>query len=296
MTLDFWIDPWRSPSSVWMVVAAIFTSIACGVPGAFLVLRRMSLAGDAISHSVLPGIVIGFLVAGSLDSPWLIAGAAISGWLTVMVIEALHRNGLVREDAATGIAFTTMFSIGVVLLKLYASRVDLDPDCVLFGNLETAIHGTRASFAGMEIPRIVITTAGAALTGAGFVLAFRHRLVSTSFDPSLARLTGQSPALMQSFLLGIVAAMVVVAFQVVGAIMAIALLVLPAAGMLLVARSIPPLLAGIVVYSVISSAGGLYLATWWGCNYGAAVIIAGGVFFCACLAIGRRSHPAILAA
>ncbi len=293
MSSDFLTDPWRSPASVWMVVTAIFTAIACGLPGAFLVLRRMSLAGDAISHSVLPGIVIGFLVSGSLDSPWLIAGASVSGWVTVMAIELLHRRGGVREDAATGIVFTAMFSIGVVLLKLYASRVDLDPDCILFGNLETAIHGARSGFAGWEIPRIVVTAGGAALVGSAFVSAFHHRLVATSFDPSLSRLTGQSPALMQSILLGIVAAMVVAAFQVVGAIMAIALLVLPAASVLLVVKRVPRLLAGIVLHALVSGIGGLYLATWFNCNFGAAVVIAGALVFCACLAASRRKVTAI---
>lgn len=301
MNPDFWLDPWRSPTNVWLVVTAACTAIACGFPGSFLVLRRMSLAGDAISHSVLPGIVIGFLIAGSLNSPWLIAGAALSGWLTVMLIECLHRRGGVREDAATGVVFTAMFSIGVVLLRLFASRVDLDPDCVLFGNLETAIHGTRVRVGGLEIPSIVITTATAAGLGIGFVPLLYHRLLATSFDSSLARLTGQSPAFTQTLLLGITAAVVVAAFQTVGAVMAVALLVLPAASCLLVTRQLSHLLAGVVVHGLLSAVGGLYLATWLDCNLGAAVVITGALLFCACwltaLSFGdqrcrlpRRSH------
>ena len=294
MSADFLIDVWRSPASLWMCVAGVFTAIGCGLPGAFLVLRRMSLAGDAISHSVLPGIVIGFLVSGSLDSPLLFAGALVSGWVTVMLIELLHRRGGVREDAATGIVFTAMFSVGVILLKSYASRVDLDPDCILFGNLETAVHGARVGSGAVEIPLIVLTTALGALAAAGFVTAFHHRLLATSFDPSLSRLTGQSPAWMQALLLGMVAAMVVAAFQVVGAIMSIALLVLPAASLLLVVRRVPPLLAGIVLHAVLSGIGGLYLATWLNCNFGAAVVMAGALLFCGCLAYSRlkRAAPA----
>lgn len=293
MNADLLLEAWSSPVSFWMVVAAVFTAIGCGLPGAFLVLRRMSLAGDAISHSVLPGIVIGFLVSGSLDSPWLFAGALISGWVTVMLIELLHRRGGVREDAATGIVFTAMFSLGVILLKLYASRVDLDPDCILFGNLETAIHGGRMQAGVIEIPLIVLTTGAAALIASAFVIAFHHRLLVTSFDPSLSRLTGQSPAWMQTFLLGMVAAMVVAAFQVVGAIMAIALLVLPAASMLLVVRRVPWLLAGIVVHAVLSGIGGLYLATWLDCNFGAAVVMAGALLFCGCLVFSRMPRAGL---
>lgn len=279
MNLDFWTSPWQSPTTIWLVVIAAFTAIACGLPGTFLVLRRMSLTGDAISHSVLPGIVIGFLISGSLDSPWLIAGAAASGWLAVMLIELLHRRGGVREDAATGVIFTAMFSLGVVLLRLFASRVDLDPDCVLFGNLETAIHGARVTLGPVEAPGITVTTGGAAVVAVAFVLTCYHRLLGTSFDPSLSRLIGQSPGRSQSLLLGITAAVVVAAFQTVGAIMSIALLVLPAATALLLCRRLPAVLCVVVLHGLLSSVGGLYLATWAGFNLGASVVLAGAVLF-----------------
>lgn len=292
MNLDFWLDPWRSSTGIWLVVTSAFTAIACGFPGSFLVLRRMSLAGDAISHSVLPGIVIGFLISGTLDSPWLVAGAALSGWLTVMAIEQLHRRGGVREDAATGVVFTAMFSIGVVLLRLFASKVDLDPDCVLFGNLETAIQGARVHLGSLEIPSIVITTGIAALIGIGFVVACYHRLLGTSFDPSLAQLTKQSPGFTQSLLLGVTAAVIVAAFQTVGAVMAVALLVLPAASALLVFRRLPRLLLGVLIHSLLSAVGGMYLATALNCNLGASVVITGALLFCACWLLanlqGRR--------
>ncbi len=284
MNLDFWLDPWRTSTGIWLTATAAFTAIACGFPGSFLVLRRMSLAGDAISHSVLPGIVIGFLISGTLDSPWLIAGAALSGWITVMAIELLHRRGGVREDAATGVVFTAMFSIGVVLLRLFASKVDLDPDCVLFGNLETAIHGSRVRIGTLEVPSIVITTGAAAVLGSGFVAACYHRLLATSFDPALSKLTRQEPGLAQSLLLGVTAAVIVSAFQTVGAVMSVALLVLPAASCLLVTRRTPHLLLGVLSHSLISAVAGLYLATWLNCNLGASVVIAGAIVFCLCLA------------
>jgi manganese/zinc/iron transport system permease protein len=282
MNFDPLLDPWRSPTSIWLMLTAAFTAIACGIPGTFLVLRRMSLAGDAISHSVLPGIVIGFLISGSLNSPWLVAGAAASGWLTVMLIEFLHRRAGVREDAATGVVFTAMFSIGVVLLKQFASKVDLDPDCILFGNLETAIQGERIALAGFEIPSIALNTGIAAVVGAGFVAACYHRLLGTSFDPALARLTRQAPALTQSLLLAVTAAVVVAAFQTVGAVMSVALLVLPAASGMLVTRRLPHLLIGVIFHALASAVSGLYLATWLGLNLGASVISAGAGFFGLC--------------
>jgi manganese/zinc/iron transport system permease protein len=292
MSADFWIDPWRSPTNLWLVLTAALTAIACGIPGTFLVLRRMALTGDAISHSVLPGIVIGFLISGSLDSPWLILGAAASGWVTVTIIDVLHRRGGVREDAATGVVFTAMFAAGVILLRLSAGRVDLDPDCVLFGNLETAIHGASTSIGSLEIPQIALTT-GAAAAGAGvFTLLLFHRLLASSFDPSLARLTGQAPGAVQSLLLGMTAAVVVAAFQTVGAVMSVALLVLPAATALLLARRVPLVLALVLMHAVLSAAGGLYLATWADCNLGAAVVLAGALWFLLAWGISGRIRAA----
>ncbi len=279
MSLSFWTDPWQSPTTIWLAVSAALTAIACGLPGAFLVLRRMSLTGDAVSHSVLPGIVIGFLVSGTLDSPWIIAGAAFSGWLTVMIIEAVHRKGGVREDAATGIVFTAMFSIGVILLRLYAGKIDLDPDCVLFGNLETAVHGAASRIGGLEVPHIVLTAAGAALISGIFVAALYHRLLCTSFDPVLSKLTGQAPWRSQSLLLAVTAAVVVAAFQTVGAVMSVALLVLPAATALLLAKRLPGVLLGVVIQSILAAVGGIYLATAANCNLGAAIILTGAIGF-----------------
>lgn len=279
MSLNDWLHLWNSPSHLWLMATAALTAIACGLPGTYLVLRRMSLTGDALSHSVLPGLVIGFVIAGSLDSPLLIAGAAASGWLTVMMIEWMHRKGGVREDAATGVAFTTMFSLGVLLLRIFATRVDLDPDCVLFGNLETAIHGTRYAVFGVAMPGIFLSSAGSALLAGGFVIACHHRLITSSFDSSLATLVGQSPAKTQAILLGVTAAVVVVAFQSVGAILSLALLILPAATGLLICRRVPGLLVVVAVHGLLSAIGGLPLAAGLGINYGASVVIVGATLF-----------------
>jgi manganese/zinc/iron transport system permease protein len=292
MSIDFWLDPWRSMTGVWLVVTAAFTALACGIPGTFLLLRRMSLTGDAIGHSVLPGIVIGFLFSGSLDSPLLMAGAAFSGWLAVMLIETLCRRGGVREDAATGVVFTAMFALGVVLLRLVATRVDLDPDCVLFGNLETAIHGAGMEIGGTRVPNIVLTTGGAALLALVFTALMYHRLLASSFDSTQATLAGMSPGLVQSLLLGVTAAVIVAAFQTVGAVMSVALLVLPAASALALSRRLPRVLLLVAVHSAVAAVAGLYLATWADCNLGAAVVLAGAALMVAAWTV-RRVIPAL---
>lgn len=280
MNWELWREIWASPTSLWLMAAAALAVLACGAPGTFLVVRRMSLAGDAISHSVLPGIVVGFLVSGSLDSPLLLVGAALSGWLAVMGIGLLARSGGVREDAATGIVFTAMFALGVVMLRWHAGRVDLDPDCVLFGNLETAVHGARTRIFGVEVPDVVVVTGGVAVVGWAMVGLIYHRLLAGSFDPALAALTGQSPGRSGAVLLGVTALVVVAAFQAVGAVMSVALLVLPAASGLLLFRRLPAIFAWVVVFSAGSTVGGMVLATWWESNLGAAVVLAGAGIFC----------------
>lgn len=283
------------PTEGWLFLAAFLTALACGLPGVWLVLRRMSLTGDAIAHSVLPGIVIGFLISGSLDSPWLVVGAAACGWLAVMAIDRLHHSGGVREDAATGIVFTTMFALGVLLMRLYGGRVDLDPDCVLFGQLDTAVHGSRVRLPGIEVPGIVAVAAFAAAIAVAFVALLHHRLLASAFDPSHARLQRLSPAIVRSLLLAVTAAVVVAAFQSVGAIMTVALLVLPGATALLVARRAPAMFVVIVLHAALAAGLGLALADAANCNYGAAVVLAGaGVFIVVAgvTAIGRRRQRA----
>ncbi len=266
-------------TDVWLLTTAFLTALACGLPGVWLVLRRMSLTGDAISHSVLPGIVIGFLISGSLDSPLLVIGAAFCGWLAVMLIDRLHHLGGVREDAATGIVFTTMFSIGVLLMQRYGGRVDLDADCVLFGQIDTAIHGARVVMAGFEVPGITVTSAFAACLAVAFLVLTHHRQLATAFDSPHARLLDRGPTATRSLLLGVTAAVVVAAFQAVGAIMSVALLVLPGATGLLIARRMPVLFGVIALHAALASLLGLQLARIANCNFGAAVVIAGAGLF-----------------
>lgn len=277
-----------TPTDVWLLVTAFFTALACGLPGAWLVMRRMSLTGDAISHSVLPGIVIGFLVSGSLDSPWLVIGAALSGWLAVMAIDRLHHRGKVREDAATGIVFTSMFALGILLMRHFGGRVDLDPDCVLFGQIDTAILGSRVAIGRLEVPGITLMSAFAAAIAMVFATTTHHLQLASAFDSAHARLLGRHPAAARALLLAISAAVVVAAFQAVGAIMSVALLVLPAANALLLARRIPGVFAMIAIHAALSSAFGLALASGIGCNFGAAVVIAGAGIFLVTTLLTRR--------
>ncbi len=127
-----------SIAQVEILAIAVCTAVACSLVGTFLVLRRLAMLSDAISHAILPGIVIAFFITGDLASPWLVLGAAATGVLTVALVEALTRTRRLKEDAAMGLVFPALFSIGVVLISRYAGNVHLDVDAVLLGELAFA--------------------------------------------------------------------------------------------------------------------------------------------------------------
>jgi len=219
------------------ILTAVFASIACGVLGNFLVLRRLSLMGDAISHSVLPGLVIAFLITGTRSPPAMFIGAAAAGVLTVAVVELIRRFGRLESGAAMGVTFSIFFALGVLLLEQAAARqVDLDPDCVLHGMLETIFWfppGDWSSFWSLHTltitPRQVMVTGSMALIAILFVTIFFKELRLATFDPALATALGMNASVIHYALMILVAASVVAAFEAVGSILVIAMLICPAA-------------------------------------------------------------------
>ena len=268
-----------SEQVLWIGLTCFFCALACSQVGTFLVMRRLSLVGDAVSHSVLPGIVVAFLAVGSLDSPWLLIGAGFSGMLATVLIELIHNHSRIRQDAAIGIAFTTLFALGVLLLTLFANKVDLDPDCVIYGQVEYVWNYERVDFLGLSIPRPTVTLAWVAL-GAVLVVGGLYRvLLVSSFDLSLAASYGYQPLLVHYTLMGLTSFVVVAAFQVVGAILVIALLILPGATGYLCANRLPTVLALAAGHALLSTVLGLGLALWGNLNTGSAVVLAGGGLF-----------------
>ena len=138
-----------------ILLLAVLVSVSCALPGTFLVLRQMSLMSDAISHSVLLGIVIGFFITGRIDSPVLLILAAATGILTVSLVELLHQTQLVKEDAAIGVVFPALFSLGVILVTRYAGNVHIDQDVVLLGEIALSPFD-RIVFFGWNLPLSLI--------------------------------------------------------------------------------------------------------------------------------------------
>jgi manganese/zinc/iron transport system permease protein len=251
--LDTIFSPWArdSLSVYWPILAeGALVSLALGLLGCFLVVRGMSLLGDALSHSVLPGIVVGFLIGGSLHSPWILIGATLVGLAASVLVQTVQQHSRVKEDASLGIIFTSLFALGVVMINLYAGQADLDPGCVLYGNIEYLVFDPGAVWVMAGILVLIVT---------GLVVFYRHLLVST-FDPGLAASMGIPAVAVHYTLMGVLSLTVVASFEAVGAILAVALLVMPGATARLWTDRMPVMLLLAAAHGILSTLFGYWLS------------------------------------
>jgi manganese/zinc/iron transport system permease protein len=218
---------WTS-ADTWIVVVGALCAMSAGLLGNFLVLRKMSMMGDAISHAVLPGLAIAFLITGSRDSSAMLCGAIIAGILTALFTQWIHAAGKVDQGASMGVVFTVFFAIGLVLIVRAADSVDLDPGCVLYGAIEYAPLDT-VMVSGWELPRAALNNGGVLLLNLLIVLLLYKEFKISTFDPELATTLGINANLMHYLLMTLVAITTVIAFESVGSILVIAMLIVPAA-------------------------------------------------------------------
>jgi manganese/zinc/iron transport system permease protein len=269
-----------------IVVAGGLVATAAGLLGPFLVLRRVALMSDAVSHAVLPGIVAVWLVAQTRAPLPVIAGAALFAIVCVLAIDALKSTGLVKADAAIGLVFPALFSLGVLGVTRYADDVHLDLDATIYGEIAFTPFQTL-ELAGYELPRAIVVMGAISLFNLGLVLALWKELKATSFDPSFARSIGISPVLVSRLLLVVVAVTAVSAFESVGAILVVTLIIVPAT----TAYLLTDRLAVMVVLTVAIG----WLCAWAG--YGTAVqldaSIAGamGLAAAACFVLALVASP-----
>lgn len=263
MIFDYGLD-------LFPLLVGTLASLTCALLGNFLVLRRQSLMGDALSHAVLPGIVVAFLITSSRNPLFMLAGATLAGIITVVMIEVIKRLGRVEPGAAMGVVFSIMFALGVLLLeKAAASSVDLDADCVLYGQLETlAWFGAPTTFAGLwswdtveAIPRQLILLASMFVLACVFVCVLFKELRIAAFDPEMATSQGISARVMHYLLMIFVAAATVASFEAVGSILVIAVLIAPAATGRLLTDRLGSQIAVSLVAALICGIGGYFGAT-----------------------------------
>ena len=217
------------PLDAWIVLVGALCGIACAPLGCFLVLRKMSMMGDAISHAVLPGLAVAFLVSGSRASWPMFVGAAVVGILTAVFTEWIRTRGRVDEGASMGVVFTALFALGLVLIVQAADAVDIDPGCVLYGQMEFTPLAPPVAVGPLSLPPVVVTLGVVALVNLAFVGLFFKELKLSSFDPGLADTLGISSTLMHYALMTLVAVTAVASFEAVGNILVVAVLIVPAA-------------------------------------------------------------------
>lgn len=268
-----------SPDQWEILAIACVTAAACALPGVFLMLRGMAMMSDAVSHAILPGLVIAYLIVQDLASPVLVLGAAATGVLTVALIEALRRTGLVREDSAIALVFPALFSVGVILIARAAGRVHLDTDSVLLGELAFAPF-ERFAPGGMDLgPRALATMSVIFLLNLGLVLFLYKEIQITTFDPALAAALGFRPAVIEYGLTAMVSVTAVGAFDAAGSVLVVALMVAPPAAASLWVNRLPALLGLSVGLAVLAAASGTLLARALDASIaGSMAVAAGGIF------------------
>ncbi|MHC4973661.1 MAG: metal ABC transporter permease [Planctomycetota bacterium] len=247
-------------SDAWVILlTGGAAAIACALAGTFLVLRRMSLLGDAISHAVLPGIVIAFLITNSVSSLPVVLGAGAVGLLTVFLIETLRRTRRIKEDAAIAVVFPALFALGVLLVAQYAEHKDLDQDCVLYGEIAYAPLDT-IGIGGLEMSQPLLTLSIVACLNLLFVVVLYKELKLATFDAALAATLGISPVVVHYLLMGVVSLTTVASFDSVGAILVVAFLIVPPAAAHLLTDRLKIMLALAALIGVACSTAGYFLA------------------------------------
>lgn len=264
----------------YIIITASVVSMSCALLGCFLILRKMAMVGDAISHAVLPGIVIAFLISGSRDSLSMLLGAGLLGILTTFLIEFLHKKAKLQTDASIGVTFTWLFAVGVVLISLFAGKVDLDQDCVLYGEiayvpLDLIITGNGTILG----PRALYVVGTIFIMVLLFIIIGFKELFLTTFDPAYASAIGISTMLWHYLLMAAVSATTVASFESVGAILVVALLIAPAAAAYLITDNFRWMLVTACILGVVSSVSGYYIAVWLDGSIAGAIASMTGILF-----------------
>ena len=284
-----------SSAQIEIQLIASIVAIACAIPGTFLVLRKMALISDAISHSILPGLVLGFFITHDLNSPLLIIMAALSGVVTVVLVEFIQKTKLVKEDTAIGLVFPVLFSIGVIMIAKNANDVHLDTDAILLGELAFAPFD-RFLVDGSDLgPKSLWIIGTILLITIGLLFAFFKELKISTFDVGLATALGFSPIMIHYGLMSVASITIVGSFDAVGAILVVALMIAPAATAYLLTDNLKRMLSLSVVFGVFSAIAGYWLAHWLDASIsGSMTTILGIVFLLVYLFAPKRGLISVL--
>ncbi|MCM2272624.1 MAG: metal ABC transporter permease [candidate division Zixibacteria bacterium] len=278
---------------IWVMITGILAASALGLIGSFLVLRQNGMLGDAISHAVLPGLVLAFLITSSRNVVPMVIGAGLFGLLTAYLTELLSQTRRVYSDAAMGIVFTLLFAVGVIMVALFAEQVDLDQECVLYGEIAYTPWNTFVVGGTNLGPRAVWILGSVLLANLGFILLFYKQLKISSFDPQMAVAVGISEKKWHYLLMTMVSLTVVSAFESVGAILVVAMLIIPGATAYLLTSRLHTMLLLSVGIGIICAVGGFMGASYFDASIAGFMAVVGGIVFALVFAgtlIAKRIH------
>ncbi len=273
----------------WIILTGSLVATSSALLGCFLLLRKMTMIGDAISHAVLPGIVIAFFIAQSRATWPMLVGAACFGVFTTIMIEWIHKKARLQSDAAIGLSFTFMFAIGVILISFFAGQVDLDQDCVLYGEIAYVPLDIWLLADGTNLGPITVWMLSGLLILIVFYLILGFKALKiTSFDPLHASAIGISTAFWHYSLMSMVSLTTVFSFESVGAILVVGFMVVPAAGAYLLTHKLQHMMLYAVLIGIVSAIGGYFLAAGLNSSIAGAMTTVMGCIFLVCLAIYKR--------
>jgi len=264
--------------SAMIVLTGVLVGISAAILGSFLVLRGNAMLSDAISHSIVFGIVVVWLLTGRTSGPVQVLGAALTGVLTVVLSELLARSRLVRMDAAIGLVFPALFAAGVILISVHARDVHIDVDTVLLGEIGFVWLHTVSIF-GQRVPVAVATLGVVLVVNLAFVLLLWKELKLATFDPGLAAALGFLPGVLHYAILTLTSVTAVAAFDAVGAILFIAFVIVPPATAYLLTRRLWMMVALAVALSVAACVSGYALAVRWDVSIGGMMASMTGLWF-----------------
>ena len=286
------VEPWTEsfPITIWIVLMGFFVTAACGLVGNYLLLRRMALVGDAISHSILPGLIVAFIIFRHVSIWVSFAGALAAAFVTVASIEFIHKHSRVKPDAAMCIVFTTLFALGVAMMSSMESQgsIHIDADHVLYGEIAFVALEPPFVWAGLELgPPSVLRMAGVLGVIALAIAVFYKELLVTSFDAGLSKSLGMRTGVWHYALMGALATVVVAAFEAVGAILAVAMLIVPPmfAGQL--SERLPTRFVLTVLHAALTAVIGYHLSVWLRCSAAGAMVVAASLLFAMAWALSQ---------
>ncbi len=264
----------------WIVLTGATVNVACALLGSYLILRRMSLMGDALAHAVLPGLVVAFVMSGSMGIVPMFIGAVVVGLLTTFLTQTLHQYARVPSDASMGIVFTAMFALGVILVKRYAGGLHFDIGCVYEGALEYVPFADRV----WGLPRPLLSSLVVMIVNILVIALLWKELKLSSFDAELATTMGFSATTMHYLLMTLVSVTTVASFEAVGSILVVAMLIVPASTAFLLTDRLGVMVVLSAVLGILAAVLGYAAGVYWDTSIsGMMTVVAGGLFTIAVL-------------